>query len=61
MKRHEVEEGRRQLGRPEDEWVLSIDMDLGKIEFCSVERIDPAQDMDYWRAFMNTVTNLRAS
>jgi hypothetical protein len=34
-------------------------MDLGKIEWDGVDWIDMSQDMDQWRALVNTVMNLR--
>jgi hypothetical protein len=52
-------EGRRQLGRPRRRWKDNIKMDLGEIGFGDVEWINLAQDRDRWRAFVNTVMNLR--
>jgi hypothetical protein len=37
----------------------NIKMDLRKIGWEGVDRIDMAQDMDQWRALVNTVLNLR--
>jgi hypothetical protein len=42
-------EGRRLLGRPKHRWVGHIEMNW----------IDLAQDMDRWRALVNTVMKLR--
>jgi hypothetical protein len=51
-------EGRRPLGRPRRRWEDSIKMDLREIGFGDVDWIHWAQDMDRWRAFVNTVMNL---
>jgi hypothetical protein len=48
-------EGKRPLGRPRRRWVDNIKMDLREIGW----DIDLAQDRDQWRAFVNTVMNLR--
>jgi hypothetical protein len=45
-------EGKRPLGRPRR-------MDLGEIGRNGREWIELAQDMDQWRALVNTVMNLR--
>jgi hypothetical protein len=52
-------EGRRPLGRPRRRWEDNIKMDLREIGFGDVDWIDLAQDRDRWRAFVNTVMNLR--
>jgi hypothetical protein len=39
--------------------VDNIKMDLREIGWNDMEWIDLAQDRDQWRAFMNTVMNLR--
>jgi hypothetical protein len=39
--------------------VDNIKMDLGEIEWDGMDWIDLAQDMDQWRALVNTVMNLR--
>jgi hypothetical protein len=36
-------------------------MDLREIEWGGVDWIDLAQDMDQWKALVNTVMNLRVS
>jgi hypothetical protein len=36
-------------------------MDLRKIRFSGMDWIDLAQDMDQWRALVNTIMNLRVS
>jgi hypothetical protein len=49
-------EGKRPLGRPRRGWEDEIRMDLREIGWGNVDWI---QDMDRWRAFVNTVMNLR--
>jgi hypothetical protein len=39
--------------------VDNIKMDLGEIGWDCMDWIDLAQDMDQWRALVNTVMNLR--
>jgi hypothetical protein len=50
-------EGKRPLGRPRPRWVDNIKMDLRDIEWDGMDWIDLAQDMDQWRAFLNTGTS----
>jgi hypothetical protein len=52
-------EGKRQLGRPRRTWEVKIEMDLREIVIDGVNRIQLAQNMVQWRAFVNTVINLR--
>jgi hypothetical protein len=52
-------EGKRPLGRPRRKWVDNITMDLRETGWDGVDWIDMAQDMDQWRALVNTVLNLR--
>jgi hypothetical protein len=52
-------EGKRPLGRPRRRWVDNIKMDLTKIGWDGVDRIELAQDRDQWRALVNTVMNLK--
>jgi hypothetical protein len=52
-------EGKRPLGRPRRKWVDNIKMDLRVIGLYNVDWIDMAQDMDQWRALVNTVLKLR--
>jgi hypothetical protein len=52
-------EGKRPLGRPRHRWVDNIIMELGEMEWVGVDWIDMAQDIDQWRALVNTVLNLR--
>jgi hypothetical protein len=53
------QEGKRTLGRIRRRCEDNIKMDLREIAMSGVDWIDLAQDKDYWRAFMNTVMNLR--
>jgi hypothetical protein len=52
-------EGRRPLGRPRRRWVDNIKMDLRDIGIDRANWIRLAQDRVQWRAFVNTVMNLR--
>jgi hypothetical protein len=52
-------DGKRPLGRPRRRWVDNIQIDLREIGWDGVDWIDMAQEMDYWRALVNTVLNLR--
>jgi hypothetical protein len=52
-------EGKRLFGRPRRRWEDGIRMDLREIGWRSVEWIQLAQNRDRWRAFVNTVMNLR--
>jgi hypothetical protein len=52
-------EGRRPLGRPRLKWVGDIKMDLKEIGWGGMDRIDLAEDRGQWRAFLNTIINLR--
>jgi hypothetical protein len=54
-------EGKRPLGRPRRRWVDNIKIDLGEIGWDGRDWIELAQDMDQWRALMNTVMNLGVS
>jgi hypothetical protein len=49
-------EGKRPLGRPRRRWEDNIKMDL-KIDVANWIQLD--QDRVQWRAFVNTVMNLR--
>jgi hypothetical protein len=53
-------EGKRPQGRPKRRWVDNIRMDLREIGWDDMDWIDQAQDMDQWRALVNTVMNFRA-
>jgi hypothetical protein len=52
-------EGKRQLGRPRRRWEDNIKMDFRDIGIDGANWIRLAQDRVRWRAFVNTVTNLR--
>jgi hypothetical protein len=52
-------EGKRLLGRPRHRWEDNIKMDIQEVGCGGMDWIDLAQDMDRWRAVMNTVMNLR--
>jgi hypothetical protein len=51
-------EGRRPLGRHRRRWEYNIKMDLEEVGW-GMDWIELAQDMDRWRAVLNTVMNLR--
>jgi transposase len=52
-------EEKRPLGRPRRRWVDNIKMDLREIKRDGMDWIDLAQDMDQWRALVNTAMNFR--
>jgi hypothetical protein len=49
------------LAGPRHMWVNNIEMDLGEIEWDSVDWIRLAHDMGQWRNLVNMVMNLRVS
>jgi hypothetical protein len=51
--------GKRLLGRPRRRWVNNIKIDLREIGLGGMDWIDQAQDKGQWRAFVNTLMNLR--
>jgi hypothetical protein len=51
--------GKKPLGRPRHRWVDTIRMDLGEVGWGDVYWIGLAQDMNRWRALVNSVLNLR--
>jgi hypothetical protein len=51
--------GKRPLGRPRRRWENNIRMDLGEIGIDVANWIRLAQDRVQWRAFVNTVMNIR--
>jgi alpha-glucuronidase len=53
-------EGKRPLGRPRRRWVDSNKLDLREIGIDGANWIQLAQKRVQWRAFVNTVMNLRA-
>jgi hypothetical protein len=52
-------EGKRPLERPRRRWEDNIKMDLREIGIDGANWIRLAQDRVQWRAFVNTVMNLR--
>jgi hypothetical protein len=52
-------EGKRPLGRLRRRCVDNIKMDHREIGWDGMDWIELAQDRDQWRAFVNTVMNLR--
>jgi hypothetical protein len=52
-------ERKRPLRRPRSRWVDNIRMDLGEVGWGDVGWIGLAQDRNRWRAFENSVLNLR--
>jgi hypothetical protein len=52
-------EGKRPLGRPKHRWEDNIKLDLREIGIDGANWIRQAQDRVQWRAFVNTVMNLR--
>jgi hypothetical protein len=52
-------EGKTPLGRPRRRWEDKIKMDLGEIGIDGANWIQLAQDRVQWRAFVNTVMNIR--
>jgi hypothetical protein len=52
-------EGKRPLGRPRRRWEDNIKMDIREIGIDRANWIRLAQDMVQWRAFVNTIMNLR--
>jgi hypothetical protein len=52
-------EGKKSLERRSRRWVDNIKMDLREIGWDGMDWIDLTQDMDQWRALVNTVMNIR--
>jgi hypothetical protein len=52
-------EGKRPLGRPRRRWEDNIKVDLMEIGIDGANWIQLAQDRVQWRAFVNTMMNLR--
>jgi hypothetical protein len=50
-------EKKRPLGRTKRRWVDNFKMDLREIGWDDMDWIDLAQDMEQWRAVVNTVMN----
>jgi hypothetical protein len=54
-------EGRRPLGRPRRRWEDNIKLDLKEIGIDGANWIQLAQNRVQWRAFVNTVMNIRVT
>jgi hypothetical protein len=52
-------EGKRPLGRPRRRWEDNIKLDLRETRIDEENYIHLAQDRVQWRAFVNTVMNVR--
>jgi hypothetical protein len=52
-------EGKRPLGKPRRRWEDNIKPDLREVGIDRANWIQLARDRVQWRAFMNTVVNLR--
>jgi hypothetical protein len=52
-------EGKRPPGRPRRSWEDNIKLDLREVGFDGANWIQLAQDRVQWRAYVNTVMNLR--
>jgi hypothetical protein len=52
-------EGKRSLGRPRRRWEDNIKMDLREIGIDGANWFQLARDRVQWRAFVNTIMNLR--
>ena len=51
--------GKRPLGRLTCRWEDNIRMDLEETGINAGNRVDSAQDRNYWRALVNAALNLR--
>ena len=51
--------GNRPLGRPRRRWEDNIRMGLEEIGINAGNRVDSAEDRDYWRAVVNAALNFR--
>jgi hypothetical protein len=54
-------DGKRPIGRPRHRWIDNIKMDLLEIRLNVVDWIGLAKDRYRWRAFVNSVMNLRVA
>jgi hypothetical protein len=52
-------DGKKTLGRPRRRWDDNMKMDLQKVGWGGMDWTDLSEDRDWWRAFVNSVTNLR--
>jgi hypothetical protein len=59
MNKYRIWVGKRPLERPRHRWEDNIKLDPREIGWGGRDWIDVAQDMDQWRALVNTVMNLR--
>jgi len=55
----EKPEGNRPLGRARRRWEDNIKVDLPEVGCGGMDWIEPAQDIDSWRALVTAVMNLR--
>ena len=53
--------GKRPLGRPRRRWEDNIRMDLEETGINAGNRVDSAQDRNYWRVLVNAALNLRVT
>ena len=51
--------GKRPFGRPRRRWEDNIRMDLEKMGINAGNRVDSAEEWDFWRALVNAALNLR--
>jgi hypothetical protein len=54
-------EGKRPLGRPRHGWKDNIKIDLREAKLDGMDWINLAEDVNQWRALVNTIMNLRVS
>ena len=52
-------DGKKTLGRPRRRWDDNMKMDLQKVGWGGMDWTDLSEDRDWWRAFVNSVRNLR--
>ena len=50
---------KRPLGRPRRSWEKNIRMDLKEIGIDTRNLVKSAENMDYWRALINSAFNIR--
>ena len=51
-------DGKKPLGRPRCRWEDNMKMDLQEVGWGGMDWTDLSQDRDWWRAFVNAVTNI---
>jgi hypothetical protein len=54
-------ERKRPQGRPRHKWMYNIKTVVGELGWDGMNWIDLAENMDQWRALVNTVINFRVS